>query len=64
MKPDSVSGNYRHLFSEPNICLAQLQMELCQAANIFAAHQNKKSAFSGFVEMFGFGLKVMLMITK
>ena len=28
--------NY-HSFSGPNVCLAPLQMELCRAANIFAA---------------------------
>ena len=28
--------NY-HSFSGPNVCLARLQMELCRAANIFAA---------------------------
>ena len=28
---------YYHLFSEPNIYLAQSQMELCRTANIFAA---------------------------
>ena len=31
-----VNYNY-HSFSGPNVCLAQLQMELCRAANIFAA---------------------------
>ena len=29
-------NNY-HSFSGPNVCLARLQMELCRAANIFAA---------------------------
>ena len=28
---------YYHSFSGPNECLARLQMELCRAANIFAA---------------------------
>ena len=28
--------NY-HSFSGPNVCLARMQMELCRAANIFAA---------------------------
>ena len=31
-----ITPNY-HSFSGPNVCLAQLQMELCRAANIFAA---------------------------
>ena len=29
--------SYYHSFSGPNVCLARLQMELCRAANIFAA---------------------------
>ena len=29
--------NCFHLFCEPSLCLAQLQMDLCRAANIFAA---------------------------
>ena len=29
---------YYHSFSGPNVCLSRLQMELCRAANIFAAH--------------------------
>ena len=28
---------YYHSFSGPNVCLARFQMELCRAANIFAA---------------------------
>ena len=28
---------YYHSISGPNVCLARLQMELCRAANIFAA---------------------------
>ena len=28
---------YYHSFSGPNVCFAWLQMELCRAANIFAA---------------------------
>ena len=28
-----INGNY-HSLSEPNACLARLQMELCRAANI------------------------------
>ena len=49
----STNIEYYHSFSGPNVCLARLQMELCRAANIFAAHQNQKSAFWGFVEIFG-----------
>ena len=30
-------NSYYHSFSEPNVCLAWLQMDLCRAANIFAA---------------------------
>ena len=38
LKMDSGNAikNY-HSFSGPNVCLARLQMELCRAANIFAA---------------------------
>ena len=35
-KRDKVAMYY-HSFSGPNVCLARLQMELCLAANIFAA---------------------------
>ena len=38
--------------------------ELCRAANIFAAHCNEKSAFWGFVGIFGLYLKVLHMKTK
>ena len=31
------SKSHYHLFSEPNVCLAWLKMELCQASIIFAA---------------------------
>ena len=37
-KTGSGVNHYYHSLSRPNVCLAQLQMELCQAANIFAAH--------------------------
>ena len=46
-------SRYYHSFSGPSECLARLQMELCRAANIFAARQNQMSAFWGFVEIFG-----------
>ena len=31
------SDDHYHSFTGPNVCLARLQMELCRAANIFAA---------------------------
>ena len=33
---ETLKSHY-HSFSRPNVCLAWLQMELCRAANIFAA---------------------------
>ena len=63
-KPQLVTGNvlpyyqkypisviYHHSFSEPNIYLAQLQMEHCRASNIF-------------VEIFALELKTLRMKTK
>ena len=37
MNNDYVNIMNYHSFSGPNVCLAWLQMELCRAANIFAA---------------------------
>ena len=34
---NAISKLYYHSFGEPNVWLARLQMELCRAANIFAA---------------------------
>ena len=38
---------------------AQLLMEYRRAANIFAASKNRKSAFWGFIEIFGLQLEVL-----
>ena len=39
-----IKQNY-YSFSRPNVCLAWLQMELCWAANIFAAAKIKSQYF-------------------
>ena len=58
----SMSNDYYHSFSEPNVYLAQLRMERSFAG--LQVYYNQKSVFRGFVDLFSLELKVLRMKTK